>query len=95
MSRGALLLCAFFAAGVSLQEAPRHTISGRVVDSTGRVPAKVELFVWQGAGDGSGSGGPVDVAADGSFTTPPLRTGSYVLNVGPGPISRKEPSSSN
>ena len=91
MSSCALLVCAFFAAGAWPQDAPRHTISGRVVGSDGRVPPKVELFVWQGTGAGGGSGGPIDVAADGSFTTPPLQPGSYVLNVGPGPISRKDP----
>jgi hypothetical protein len=91
MSRSALLLCAFVASGAWLQDGPRHTISGRVVDSNGRVPSKVELFVWEEDGIGGSGGGPVAVAADGSFTTPPLQPGTYVLNVGPGPISRREP----
>jgi hypothetical protein len=93
MSRSALLLCAFVAAGAGLQDGPRHTISGRIVASDGRVPEKVELLVWQGQGDGGGGGGgaPVPVAADGSFTTSPLPPGSYVLNVGPGPLSPREP----
>ena len=87
MSRGALLFCAFFAAGAWLQNAPRHTIAGRVVGSDGRVPSKVELSVSESTGPGASSSRPVAVAADGSFRTPPLLPGSYVLHTGRGPVS--------
>ena len=90
MFAGRCVLCTVLASSAGIQVGPRPTISGHVVDSARRVPAHVELYVWQANGGGS-SGGPVVVAADGSFTTPPLLPVTCVLNVGPGPISPVDP----
>jgi hypothetical protein len=60
-----------------------HRISGRVVDSRGGVPTAIELRVGREEGDGAFGARPVELAADGSFSTRPLAPGVYVLEARP------------
>jgi len=65
-----------------------HTISGRVQDARGQRSADVTLRVCTLGDDGGTScGEPLKLTADGSFTTQPLRDGTYVLEAGPSPYS--------
>src|SRR5260221_10179497 len=73
----ALLTLAF------LQTAGGHTIAGRVLDASGRVPSGIELNLCSRDTDDSSGCGPVSLRADGSFTTGPVMPGTYALRVGP------------
>ena len=63
------------------------TISGKVLDARGRVPVGVWVYASAATGAGSSTQTPAKIAADGSFTTPRLRPGTYALLVGPAPES--------
>jgi hypothetical protein len=58
----------------------RHVISGQVVDPHRLRPESAVLLVRARDGEGI-SGTSVSLAKDGSFVTPPLRPGTYVLEI--------------
>ena len=62
-----------------------HTISGRVVDASGNVPAGIGLVAWVRTSTTGESGSPIAIAADGTFTSPALTNNLYALVVGPSP----------
>src|SRR3954466_5816978 len=67
----------------ALQAAPGfHTISGRVRDAAGGVPQQSTLSAWVASGPRGSSGTPIQLAPDGSFTSPPLADGIYALTAG-------------
>ena len=57
----------------------RHVISGRVLDSRGRVPHDLVVMVSIPLADGFGSAFPTPIGHDGSFVTRPLPPGTYAL----------------
>ena len=58
-------------------------ISGRVVDSHGRVPSGITLIIGKEEGDSSFGSSPVQLTGDGSFATGPLGPATYVLQARP------------
>jgi len=68
----------------------QYVIAGRVVDPHGLRPEGAILTLGQGE-NGSFSAGPVPIAEDGSFVTPRLRPGIYVLEIIRTPHSATHP----
>jgi hypothetical protein len=59
-----------------------HVISGRVVDPQDLLPRDAQLLLG-GEDGGAFAWAPLQVAKDGSFSTPRLRAGTYILQVRP------------
>ena len=72
--------------------ASEYTISGRVLDPKGLKTKDAILQIWRRDPDGEGSSGvPVPTAADGSFVTARVPSGTYLLEVVRTPYSTKAP----
>jgi hypothetical protein len=63
------------------------TISGRVIDSHGKAPTNLDLWIAQGDGE-QGTTSSTPLQADGTFTSSGLKPGRYLVGAGP----RAEPS---
>lgn len=79
------------AAATYARNQPEYVISGRVQDPHDLKPQDAILMLGSNRGGGSASSRPVPASADGSFTTPPVRPGTYVLEVVRTPHSRTAP----